>query len=260
MNLEQSPKTWKEWERYIKSLLERSDEAVKRAIIAIWERQEPDEQKSCLSVHRNGIGFSKLDALKMSEMAETILQGFPLSQSELNLARQVMKKYWRQLAEIAKGNLTKETRKGSKTMDSTSLMVMMDQDAAYVPTYSHATDAGMDLRAVGRYYISPGESAMVRTGCHVQIPTGYFGIKAPRSGLGSKGITMRNAAGIIDSGYRGEILCALWNTTHRDVCIEAGDRICQLIIMPYIHCEIKATDQLSESDRGTNGYGSTGIK
>lgn len=140
------------------------------------------------------------------------------------------------------------------------LRVCMTEDAGYVPEYAHEGDAGLDLRAVESYDIGPGESVMVRTGLRVEIPSGCVGLEFPRSGLGSKGITIRNAVGVIDSGYRGEVMCPLWNTTYRTFHVERGDRVCQIVVMPYCPCELVEVDELSETQRGTDGYGSTGVK
>ena len=140
------------------------------------------------------------------------------------------------------------------------LKVMMDPDAGYVPAYAHEGDAGLDLRSVEDVTIMVGKSKLVRTGLHVEIPDGCVGLQFPRSGLGSSGITMRNAVGVIDSGYRGEVRCALWNTTDVPVTINRGDRICQLVVMPYMPCDVEEVDSLSESERGTDGYGSTGVR
>ena len=140
------------------------------------------------------------------------------------------------------------------------LKVMMDPDAGYVPAYAHEGDAGLDLRSAEDTLIPSGQSKLIRTGLHCEIPDGCVGLQFPRSGLGSMGLTMRNAVGVIDSGYRGEIKCALWNTTESPFRVHKGDRICQLVVMPYMSCEIEISDALSDSERGTDGYGSTGVK
>ena len=140
------------------------------------------------------------------------------------------------------------------------LKVMMDPDAGYVPEYAHEGDAGLDLRSVEDTLIPSGQSKLIRTGFHCEIPDGCVGLQFPRSGLGSMGLTMRNAVGVIDSGYRGEIKCALWNTTESPFRVHKGDRICQLVVMPYMPCELEVTDSLSDSERGTDGYGSTGVR
>ena len=128
------------------------------------------------------------------------------------------------------------------------------------PAYAHEGDAGMDLRAAEQYAIKPGDSAKVKTGIAVQIPDGCVGLVFPRSGLGSKGLTMRNAVGVVDSGYRGEVMAALWNTTRADWVIYPGDRIAQLVIVPFARCEIEEAESLDDTDRGEGGYGSTGVK
>lgn len=140
------------------------------------------------------------------------------------------------------------------------LKVMMDPDAFYVPDYAHEGDAGLDLRAVEDVTVPAAWTTMVRTGLHVEIPDGCVGLVFPRSGLGSKGITLKNAVGVIDSGYRGEVLAAVWNTTLEDFEIRRGDRICQLVVMPYMPCEVEEVYSLSDSERGEDGYGSTGVK
>lgn len=128
------------------------------------------------------------------------------------------------------------------------------------PSYAHEGDAGIDLRSSEQYTISPGDSAKVKTGIAVQIPDGCVGLVFPRSGLGSKGLTMRNAVGVVDSGYRGEVMAALWNTTRADWVIYPGDRIAQLVIVPFARCEIEEAESLDDTDRGEGGYGSTGVK
>ena len=141
-----------------------------------------------------------------------------------------------------------------------SLKVMQSEGEGHLPRYEHEGDAGMDLRAVEDCVIPPGESFMVRTGLRVEIPDGYVGLVFPRSGLGSRGITMRNAVGVIDSGYRGEVKCALWNTTGTPFEVLRGNRVCQMVVMPYARCEVVPVESLTDSQRGTDGYGSTGVE
>ena len=140
------------------------------------------------------------------------------------------------------------------------LRVMMDPDAGYVPEYAHAGDAGLDLRSTEDTLIPVGQSKLIRTGLHCEIPDGCVGLQFPRSGLGSKGITMRNAVGVIDSGYRGEVRCALWNTTESAFHVHRGDRICQMVVVPYMSCDLEVADELSDSERGSDGHGSTGVR
>lgn len=139
------------------------------------------------------------------------------------------------------------------------LEIMLD-DGVEMPSYAHEGDAGLDLRVKRDVVLQPNESQLVGTGVRVAIPKGFVGLQFPRSGLGSKGITLRNAVGVIDSGYRGEVKAPLWNTTSEAVEIAAGDRVCQLVIVPYARCELMPAEEFEPTDRGEGGYGSTGVK
>ena len=129
-----------------------------------------------------------------------------------------------------------------------------------VPEYAHEGDAGLDLHAAEGGAVPAGGSSLVRTGVRVEIPSGCVGLVFPRSGLGSKGITLRNAVGVVDSGYRGEVMAALWNTADEEFRFEKGDRICQLVVMPYCPCEVVPVDGLEGSERGADGHVSTGVR
>lgn len=129
-----------------------------------------------------------------------------------------------------------------------------------MPSYAYDGDAGLDLRAAESAEISPGESIKIRTGVKAVIPAGCVGLVFPRSGLGSKGITLRNAVGVVDSGYRGEIMAAIWNTTGEPVKINRGDRICQMVVMPFCPCSIEAGKVEADTERGESGHGSSGVR
>lgn len=136
-------------------------------------------------------------------------------------------------------------------------------DGAPLPRHAKPGDAGMDLTTRETVTIYPGETVMVGTGVAVEIPQGYFGMVVPRSGLGSRGINISNCCGIIDSGYRGEIKAPLHNNRSimgRSETIERGERVCQLIVVPYVECECVEVDELAESERGEGGFGSSGAK
>lgn len=138
----------------------------------------------------------------------------------------------------------------------------MEPDAGYVPAYAHAGDAAMDLRAVETAVVPPHEIRAVRTCLHVEIPDGYVGLQFPRSGLGLKGINLANCVGVIDSGFRGEVLAEVMNNSEEPFSVMRGDRICQLAIMPVEHCEVECVSDLSDlsdTERGQDGYGSTGV-
>lgn len=137
----------------------------------------------------------------------------------------------------------------------------LDPDAP-LPERAHPGDAGLDLRSMVDVVVEPGARALVPTGLAVAIPVGYAGLVLPRSGLASRhGLTMANAPGLIDSGYRGEIICAVVNLD-RDhaVRITRGDRIAQLVIVPVPAVHPVLVDELSSSSRGEGGFGSTGAR
>lgn len=132
-------------------------------------------------------------------------------------------------------------------------------DGAPLPRHARLGDAGLDLTTRSGVHIAPGETVMAGTGTAVELPEGYVGLVFPRSGLASKGgITLANAVGVIDSGYRGEIMAPLHNLGGTPISIKAGTRVCQLVVVPFETCECVQADELGESERGSNGFGSTG--
>ena len=130
---------------------------------------------------------------------------------------------------------------------------------AVLPTQAYAGDAGLDLSSCERVELGPGERATVATGIAVAIPEGYAGFVQPRSGLASRhGITIVNAPGLVDSGYRGELRVVLLNTDRAEsFTVEPGMRIAQLVVMPVEPPELREVDELPVSDRGVRGFGST---
>ena len=133
-------------------------------------------------------------------------------------------------------------------------------DSATIPARAHPGDAGLDLSAAEAAHLGPGERWRVRTGLAVEIPEGYAGLVLPRSGLALKhGISLVNAPGLIDSGYRGEIGVLLLNTDPAEVFrIEPGDRIAQLLLVPFVDASVEVVDELGETERSGGGFGSTG--
>jgi dUTP pyrophosphatase len=133
-------------------------------------------------------------------------------------------------------------------------------DEAVLPTRAHDGDAGLDLYACEAAHIGPGERWSVGTGVAVEIPDGHAGLVLPRSGLAKKhGITLVNAPGLIDAGYRGELRVLLLNTDPADTFrVQPGDRIAQLVISPIVLAEPVETTALAESVRGAGGFGSSG--
>ena len=132
--------------------------------------------------------------------------------------------------------------------------------SATAPVYAHHDDAGADLIAAEAVRLEPGERALVGTGVRIALPEGYAAFVVPRSGLAAKhGITVVNAPGTVDAGYRGEIKVSLLNTDSKSAYdVAVGDRIAQLIVMPVTRANFVAVDELPESVRGDGGFGSTG--
>ena len=130
-----------------------------------------------------------------------------------------------------------------------------------LPSRAHPGDAGLDLRSAVDVEVAPGARAMVPTGLAVAIPDGHAGLVLPRSGLASKeGLTLANAPGLIDAGYRGEVVCAVVNLDReRSVRIARGDRVAQLVIVPIPAAEPVEVADLPDSARGSGGFGSTGL-
>lgn len=141
---------------------------------------------------------------------------------------------------------------------------------AVIPEYAKSGDAGLDLTAISKEVVNPYESVrkvIYGTGLAIEIPRGYVGLIFPRSSVHKKTLSLANSVGVIDSGYRGEIKFIFKSNTMSGVDgisltgindYEIGDRVGQLIIMPYPEVKIVETDELSDSDRGHGGFGSTG--
>jgi dUTP pyrophosphatase len=128
-----------------------------------------------------------------------------------------------------------------------------------LPARAYSGDAGLDLSACEQVVLGPGERALVPTGLAVAIPEGYAGYVQPRSGLAAKhGITIVNTPGLVDSGYRGELLVNLLNTDPgEEFTIEPGMRIAQLVVLEIPHVELVEVDELPDSERGVRGFGSS---
>ena len=132
---------------------------------------------------------------------------------------------------------------------------------AKIPTYGTNYSAGADLRALidNPITIMPNESVLVHTGVAVSIPIGYVGLVYARSGISCKrGLAPSNKVGVIDADYRGEIMVSLHNHGTAAQTIEPYERIAQMVITPFIHCEYAETDNLDDTERGSGGFGSTG--
>ena len=132
------------------------------------------------------------------------------------------------------------------------------RDDATLPAQAYAGDAGLDLAACGRHEVGPGKRAVIPTGLALEIPEGYGGFVLPRSGLAAKhGITLLNAPGLIDAGYRGELLVNLLNTGREPFVVEPGMRIAQLVVLPVPEITLLEQEELAETERGARGFGSS---
>ena len=130
---------------------------------------------------------------------------------------------------------------------------------AQLPAYANPGDAGMDLRTIESKNLKPDERYIFPTGLSVAIPKNYVGLVWDRSGLAVKeGLTC--LAGVIDSGYRGEIGVVALNTSKKTIKIEKGDRVAQLLIQPVVQAKIKEAKTLSQTQRGQGGFGASGKK
>jgi dUTP pyrophosphatase len=133
---------------------------------------------------------------------------------------------------------------------------------ARLPHRAHPDDAGLDLHALEPIRLAPGERALVRTGIAIELPPGHAGWVVPRSGLArTLGLTVVNAPGLVDAGYRGEVGVLLLNTDAGAVAeLDAGERIAQLVVMAVAAPELVEVDELGATARGAGGFGSTGTR
>ncbi len=145
-------------------------------------------------------------------------------------------------------------------MTDIEVLISTTDDTVPVPAYSHPGDAGADLSTREAVTIAPGERATVRTGVCIALPAGYVALVHPRSGLAAKhGVTIVNAPGTVDAGYRGEIKVTLLNTDAREsVEFAVGDRIAQLVVQRVERACFVPVSNLPGSHRGESGFGSTG--
>lgn len=144
-----------------------------------------------------------------------------------------------------------------------TVKVKKTDDRATLPTYGSEYAAGADLYALldAPVTIAPAETVLIHTGLSMEIPEGYAGLIYARSGLASKrGLAPANKVGVVDADYRGEIMVALHNHSDKAQTVEHGERIAQLVIAPFLAVSYEETDELSDTVRGTGGFGSTGTK
>lgn len=135
-------------------------------------------------------------------------------------------------------------------------MRIVVEEGAFTPCRAFPTDAGLDLRTPYSFTILKGMSAVIDTGVHVEIPHGYFGKLESKSGL-NVNHSIVSLGGVIDEGYTGSIRAKIYNFGE-DYTFKAGDKVVQMIIQPYIAPEIEVVDRLDDTERGSDGFGSSG--
>ena len=141
------------------------------------------------------------------------------------------------------------------------LQVTRLHPAAVLPAYAHGGDAGLDLVAVEDVVLAPGQRYAVATGLAMAIPDGWVGLVHPRSGLALRqGLTVANAPGTIDAGYRGEVKVIVVNLGAEPVTISVGERIAQLVLQEVGRAVVEEVDALDDTTRGAGGFGSTGTR
>ena len=140
------------------------------------------------------------------------------------------------------------------------MKIKLLSDKAMIPYRGSEEAAGYDLYAIDSVDINPGECKLISTGIAMQLPNGYFGAIFPRSGTAVKrGLRLANCVGVIDSDYRGEVKVPLYNDSQEVQPVEQGERIAQLIILPYATVSFEVVDELSDTVRGNGGFNSTGV-
>ena len=140
-----------------------------------------------------------------------------------------------------------------------NIKIKLLNESAILPEKQHDSDAGYDLYSIEDVVLKPNQIYKVKTGISIQIPNNYGGLVLPRSGLSSKhGISLINTPGLIDSGYRGELLIPLINHSSNEYKINQHERVAQLILIETPEVKIEVTNDLDDSDREAKGFGSTG--
>lgn len=140
------------------------------------------------------------------------------------------------------------------------MKIKLLSDKAMIPYRGSEEAAGYDLYSIDSIDINPGECKLISTGIAIQLPSGYFGAIFPRSGTAVKrGLRLANCVGVIDSDYRGEIKVPLYNDSQEVQPVKQGERIAQLIILPYATVSFEVVDELTDTIRGNAGFNSTGV-
>lgn len=148
----------------------------------------------------------------------------------------------------------------NRPMTQPTLRIRRTNQAVSLPSYAKPGDAALDLQAAipEPITIQPMHSATMGTGLAFAIPSGYFGLAMPRSSMAKRGLMLANTVGVIDSGYRGEVLMVIRNISPEPQTIQPLERLCQMAIIPVAHAQIEEVETLDETARGQTGFGSSG--
>ena len=138
------------------------------------------------------------------------------------------------------------------------MQIKLLTDSAKMPSYAHADDAGMDLYADEKVLLEAGARVQVKSGIAVAIPKGHVGLLWDKSGLSHKS-GLKMLGGVIDAGYRGEVIVGIHNLGTETVAIESGQKIAQMLIQPILQPQLTEVNELSATERGDGGFGSTGV-
>lgn len=136
------------------------------------------------------------------------------------------------------------------------MKVVLDK-GAFMPEYAYDADAGADLKSPIDAILNSGDSVVIDTGVHIAIPAGFVGFLKSKSGLNVKSGIL--SEGVIDSGYTGSIRVKLYNHSREPFFIHKGQKITQIVILPFLHADFERVDTLEETERGNGGFGSTGV-
>ena len=138
------------------------------------------------------------------------------------------------------------------------MKIKISRPDTQIPAYAKKGDAGFDLRSSEEIMMFDNAICAIPTGIHVAIPEGYTGLVVPRSGQAKRGLTVANSPGIVDAGYRGEVQVLAHNVSGDAIIIAKGERIAQMVIVPFLEVDFEVVEELDATDRGDGGFGSTG--
>lgn len=250
MRLYTAYKRGQDVEEYVRDLLESTRKRTEKREAKKARKTDVGARKAAQEALHTCYGFSKRIRLKeISPHTFDLEQPILTFRAELDDSRITITAFRRDRPE-------RIWAKRIYTYGGTKCMRIKLDPGAYTPTRAHPTDAGLDIYAMDSGVVKAGQSATFRTGVHVELPRCTYGAITSKSGLMVRNdITTR---GTIDESYRGEIMVHLMNAGNEDYAVKRGDKIAQLIIIPLEYVGVEIVDELTQTDRGTSGFGSTG--